>query len=199
MSTPTRNSLFFSRGGALDKDHAALAGLQSEIKKQMPKVSYKAVQKEMNAKIGEVLDTGIDDVLAAAWKKYKGFQEYADQELHPPGETVLVPLAAHTIQSAHSPHIDLMIRKVTLGSVHLDVELALQLEGVLLKVQDGKILDVRAGSCQAFGSLKCSVHTKAGEKELLSLEKETPKFQLAGAVSLGSGITIPPAGGKAES
>ena len=199
MSAPTLNSLFFAKDAALDDDSGALVGLRSEIEEQMPKVSYKAVQKEMNAKIGEVLNTGIDDVLIASWKKYRGFQEYADPEKHPPGETVLVPLAEHSIQSSHSPHVDLMVRNVELGSVHLDVELAIQLEGVLLKIQDGKILAVRAGSCQVSGSLSCSVHTKAGSRELLSLERESPKFQLAGAVSLGSGIVIPPAGGREES
>ncbi len=200
MSAPTLNSLFFSgaEGGVADSD-ASLIDLKGEIEQQLPKISFKSVRKELDAKIGEVLNTGIDDVLIAAWKKYRGFQDYADPQKHPPEETILVPLAKHTIQSAHRPHVDLKIKDMQIGSVQLDVRLALELEGVVLKVQAGRILDVRAGSCKASGSLKCSVESKVGAKELLSLEKETPKFQLRGAIPLGDGIAIPPPGGPTES
>ena len=201
MSAMTLNSLFFSGAGetgALDDD-SGLVDLKAELEQQLPTVSFKAVEKEIGSKIGEVLNTGIDDVLLASWKKYRGFQEYADPAKHPPEETILVPLAEHTIKSAHRPHVDLKIKDMQVASIELDVHLALKLEGVVLRVQDGKIRDVRAGSCQASGSLRCSVKSKAGAKDLLNVKKETPKLQLAGAINLGSGITIPPAGGPADS
>ncbi len=194
-------NLFFSdqeEGGDV-LEGGSLVDLESDIKSQLPKVSLGSVQKEMGAKIGEVLNVGLDEVLASAWKKYKGLQEYTDPAKHPPEETALVPLAKHAIKSAHKPHVDLKIKDVLIGSIQLEVKLALSVEGIVLKVQDGKIHDVRAGSCKASGSLKCSLKSKAGAKELLDLKKETPKFELRGAIRLGDGIAIPPPGGGAES
>lgn len=204
MSAPTLHSLFFADGTEAVGDDvakdavgtdAALIDLQGEIEQQLPELSANAVREELNAKIGEVLGTGIDEVLVASWRKFQDFQEYADPAKHPPEETILVPLAEHTIRSSHHPHVDLMVKNVTIGSVHLVVELALALEGVVLKIQGGKIRDVRGGSCRASGTLLCSVETRLGAKELLNVEKETRKFELRGAIRLGDGIAIPPPGG----
>ncbi len=194
-------NLFFSdqeEGGDM-LEGGSLVDLETDIKSQLPKVSLGSVQKEMGAKIGEVLNVGLDEVLASAWKKYKGLQEYTDPAKHPPEETALVPLAKHAIKSAHKPHVDLKIKNTLIGSIQLEVLLLLQLEGVVLKVQAGRILDLRGGACQASGSLKCQLKSKAGVKDILSLKKETPKFQLPGAFDLGAGIPIPPAGGQAAS
>ena len=193
MTDMTLKNLFFPSSGddgeALPE--SGLVGLESDIKEQLPKIPFKSVQKEMGAKIAESLNVGIDEILIAGWKKYQGFQEYADPSKHPPEESILVPLAKHTIQSAHRPHVDLKIKGMDVASVVLEVEVAVTLEGVVLKVQGGKIRDVKAGSCQASGKLECSLKSKVGSKELLSLEKKTGKFQLKGTISLGDGIAIP--------
>ncbi len=198
MADLSLRNLFFSddedAGNALEG--ASLVDLESDIKSQLPKISLGSVKEEMGAKIGEALDVGLDQVLVSAWKKYQGLQEYADPEKHPPEETALVPLAKHSIKSAHKPHVDLKVKNVLIGSIRLEVQLALQLEGVVLKVQAGRILDLRGGACQASGSLKCLLKSKVGTKDILSLQRETPKFQLPGAFSFGAGIAIPAAGGQ---
>lgn len=201
MADLSLKKLFFPEegdgGDALEG--ASLVDLEADIQEQLPKVSMGSVKEEMSAKIGEVLDVGFDEVLVSAWKKVQGLQEYADPEKHPPEETLLVPLAKHSIQSAHRPHVDLKIKNVLIGSVQLEVQLALKLEGVVLRVQAGRIHDLRAGACQASGSLKCQLKSKVGTKELLSLERATPKFQLVGAISLGDGFAIPSPATRAES
>ncbi len=201
MNELTLNNLFFptdpdAGGDALAESirgqgAESLVALKGELKQQLPKLSFKVVEKEITAKIGEVLDVGFQELLVSGWKKYQEFQAYADPELHPPEETILVPLAEHTIQSAHQPRVDLMVKDFLLGSIGLDVQLSLALEGVVLKIQGGKILEIRAGSCQAAGSLKATLTSKVGEKELLALDRETPQFQLGEALKLGSGVAIP--------
>ncbi len=199
MTDLSLKSLFFSDGDDEELADASLIDLESDIKDQLPKLALGSVKEEVSSKIGEVLDVGLDDVMVSAWKKYEGFLEYADPEKHPPEETILVPLAKHQVQSAHKPHVDLKIKDVMIGSIQLDVQVALKLEGIVLKVQGGKIHDLRAGSCQASGSLKCSLKSKIGSKDLLNLKKETGKFQLKGAVQLGDGIPIPGPGEAEES
>ena len=191
MTDLSLKNLFFSDGDDNELAGASLVDLEADIKDQLPKLSLGSVKEEVGAKIGDVLNVGLDDVMVAAWKKYHGFRELADPEKHPPEETILVPLAKHAVQSAHKPHVDLKIKDVLVGSIQLDVQVALELEGLVLKVQGGKICDVKAGSCQASGSLKCSLKSKVGSKELLSLERKTGKLELKGAISLGDGIPIP--------
>lgn len=199
MNDLTLKELFFSQQGStgdvvgenLEADDELLVALESDIKEQLPKLSWKMVQKEMSAKIGEVLNVGLGDVLAAAWGKVQELQEYADPEQHPPDEVVLVPLAPHTIESSHSPHVDLLIKKITIGSLHLDVALKVELEGVVLQIQGGRIREVRAGSGHASGQLQCRVESRVGTKEILSLERETPKLELEHGWKLGEdGISI---------
>lgn len=192
MKKPSLKNLFFpdqDDRGALNG--VSLADLENNIKEQLPKVSMGAVQEELSAKIGEVLDVGLSDVMAGAWKKAEALWEYADPDQHPPEETILLPLAEHSIESEHEPSVELKIKEMVIGSIQMEVQLELKLEGVVLKVQGGKIHEIQAGSCQASGKLACSLETKLGAKELLNLEKETPSFQLRGAVPLGDGITIP--------
>lgn len=73
-----------------------------------------------------------------------------------------------------------------LGKIPFQVDLALVLKGVVLKIQAGRIKTVRTGSCQARGSLKC--------ENLLLLEKKTQVIELPGLIDLGEGVAIGPAG-----
>ncbi len=175
----------------LDGEGGNLDALEDGIKEQLPKVPFKAIRDELRNKILEVLDVGLEAVLGASWTKYQGIQEYADPEEHPPEETALAPLADHTIESSHSPHVDLVIKDAVLATIQLDIELAITLEGVLLKIQGGRILSLEAGSGQVSGSLTCTLNVKDVEKELMSVEKETPRLELPVAVPLGDGIAIP--------
>jgi hypothetical protein len=200
MSVATLGSLFLSStenaagelGEGMDPKDNCLIAIQSDLKKQVPNLSWQAVEGEIGAKMAEVLNVGLDEVLLAGWQKYRGLQEYADPQKHPPEETSLVPLGKHTIRSSHRPRVDLLIGEVAIGGLRLDVQLALELEGIVLKVHHGKIWDLCAGSCQASGTLKCSLDSRVGTKDLLVLKRQTPKLPLSGTVHLADGLAIPP-------
>ncbi len=144
------------------------------------------------AKIGEMLGIDLGEILGSAWEKVGELRECADTE---DGEPMLVPLAGHAIGTEFEPHLDVKIGKVAIGRILLTVELELALEGVMLKVEDGKILGLEAGSCGASGVLGVSFDTGVGAKELLSLERETPSFELPGVINFGGGIKLPIPGG----
>ena len=108
--------------------------LRGSLKKEMPKVAWKVVGKEIAVKLQEVLGIKLDKVLAPGWQKMKSLQEYRDPSRHPPGESALVPLVEHTIESHHRPHLDIVVRDAKLASINLEVDLELLLEGVMLKV-----------------------------------------------------------------
>ncbi len=144
--------------------------------------------KEIGSQIGKVLDFGVAErVLAPAWQRWQLLQEYRDPESHPPDETSLVPLMEHSVTSSHSPHIDLLVRDVEIGRLTLEVELALDLAGVVLRIRDGRIWGVQGGSALGRGSLACSY----GERSIYTLERQSRKFELATGLGFEQGIEIP--------
>ena len=168
---------------AVEKSPAG-AKLKEAVGK-LPGIEWGTVAKEIEAKLGEVLDVDIVGVLLGGWKKYRQLQQYRDTTKYPPEETILLSLTEHSIASAHHPKIEILAGEVPVGTLEFTITLALKLEGIVLKVRGGKIREIVAGRCRGKGTLEC-----AG---VALLEKETERFELPGRVSLGDGIEIPAA------
>ncbi len=166
---------------AIEKSPAG-AKLKDAVGK-LPGIEWGPVAKEIEAKIGEVLDVDIVSVLLGGWKKYRQLQQYRDTAKYPPEETILLSLTEHSIASAHHPKIEILAGEVAVGSLEFTITLALKLEGVVLKVRGGKIRELSAGRCRGKDTLEC-----AG---VALLQKETDPFDLPGRISLGEGIEIP--------
>ena len=168
-------------GQAIEKS-AAGAKLKEAVTR-LPGIEWGPVAKEIEAKIGEVLDVDIAGVLLGGWKKYRQLQQYRDTAKYPPEETILLSLVEHSIASSHHPKIEILAEQVLLGSLEFTITLALKLEGIILKVRGGKIREISSGRCRGKGALACAGVTL--------LEKDTEPFELPGRISLGEGIEIP--------
>lgn len=179
---------FEQKPGTIPDSAATLeqAGLMATIKgrvARIPGLSWPLVAREVGAKVNEALDVNLAGIIFSAWKKYQRLQEYRDPAKHPPDETILVPLAEHTIESVHRPHVDIMVNEASIGRFEFEIRLALRLEGVILTVRGGKIRAIGAGRCRAEGSLKCAGVTV--------VERQTGNFELPSAIDLGDGVDIP--------
>lgn len=196
-TAPSLKDLFFpdesadALPGALAEGSEVWNELRADLKKEMPKVAWSVVGREINSKLQEVLGIRLDEVLAPAWRRLTSLQEYRDLNLHPPGESSLVSLVDHKIESHHRPHVDVIVRDVELATINLDVDLRLTLRGVLLKVENARIREVHGGSCKASGKLTASVTTKAGTKPLSQIERQATEFDLPRLIDLGEGVEIP--------
>ena len=166
---------------AIEKSEAG-AKLKEAVDK-LPGIDWGPVAKEIEAKIGEVLDVDIAGVLLGGWKKYRQLQQYRDTAKYPPEDTILLALVEHSIASSHHPKIEILAEQVLLGTLEFTITLALKLEGIVLKVRGGKIREIAAGRCRGKGTLACAGVTL--------LEKESDPFELPGRISLGEGIEIP--------
>ena len=100
---------------------------------------------------------------------------------------VLVPLARHTVSSTHKPFVEILVRETAVARLELDVRLAVQLEGVVLRIQDGRIGEIRAGSWRGSGSLELLY---AGAS-LLQRRTETDKHEFEGGLALEPPVEIP--------
>ncbi len=186
---PTLNDFFAFDGPALPRRRLEalesgkkFTALRERIARDAGGVSWPVAFSELVSKIGDVLDIRLSDILVAAWQKYREIRKYSDSIAYPPGETFLVPLAEHTVRSIHHPGIEILVDDHPVARIELEVEIALTMEGALLKISDGKIKGITTGSCSGKGIIKCEGFTV--------LEKETEPFRMPGVIDLGEGIPI---------
>ena len=146
-------------------------------------VEWKTLSNEVLAQLDQLLDIDLGKLIFSAWERYRLLRKYCDKEAYPPEETAFVPLAEHKIQSTHRPFVEIMINDTPVGRLDFDIRLTLDLEGLELKVRDGKVMAITAGSCRGSGTLKCG--------DVLLKEQKTREFALPGSIDFGEGWEIP--------
>ncbi len=160
-----------------------IAPLKNVLSGRVPQVTWPVALEEIMKKANDLLDISVPELAGAAWNKYQVLRKYTDTKKYPPDETIVAPLATHTIRSEHKPYVEILVGDKPVGRVHFAVDLELTLEGVVLSIRGGKIVGMRLGSCQGKGQLSCEGAVIA--------EKETRSLPLSGVIPLGEGIPIP--------
>ena len=94
-----------------------------------------------------------------------------------------MPLVAHEVRSEHGPTLEFTMDGRTVCSLEFVVELALQIEGVVLRIKAGRIRSMVGGSCHASASLSC------GGARLIG--RGTRDISLPLSVDLEEGVLIP--------
>lgn len=137
---------------------------------------------EILKQLSDLLDIDIRAILLSVWGKSEEFQKYLDAHNYPPDETVLVPLAEHTITSEHNPSLKSFIDKVPIGNMTFHINVELTLKGVIAKIQNGKLWGGSIGSCSGKGAITF------GNEHIL--EKESQPISMPGSIDLSDGIPI---------
>ena len=149
----------------------------------VPDRFYELLIKQIN----EVLNIDIRAILISAWTQTGEFLKYVNPADHPPEEPVLVALKEHKITSEHYPIVKPYLNKIPLREIQFHILLELTLKAVVLKIKNGRIMEVLPGACQGAGSVKL------GETELLRyplLQKDSGMVTLPVSIELEDGIPI---------
>lgn len=144
---------------------------------QLPPSFYE----QLIMKICEAMDIEIGDILVWGWRKQREILQYRNKE-NPPGGSHKVPLIEHTLVSKHFPTIQPVINEVPIAKLKFDITLKLKMKGVMLVIQDGKIVEVMTGTCTGNGSIAYAGFT--------ILEKKTAPYSLPGSIPFKQGIPI---------
>lgn len=64
-----------------------------------------------------------------------------------------VELSEHNITSEHHPSIDIKIRNAPVQRIEFAVRLSFWLKGFVLKIQNGMISEIQAGTCEVDGTI----------------------------------------------
>ncbi len=157
------------------------ADLKKKLEK-MAKIKWSVVLEHIVDNLPALLNIPIPGIVAKAWSGYKELLKYRDQNTYPPGETFLLPMSDHTIRSEHHPSLDISINGQQIGKVEFTIAVSLLLEGLILKIQDAKIKEIRIGNCSADGVIMF--------ENLVIMKKTSPNISLPGSFNLGEGVAI---------
>ena len=131
-----------------------------------------------------LFDISLMEIMVSAWAKMVAIQEYATGEKLLSKKTHKFVLSEHKITSKHSPKIALYVYDDKVTEMTVDISLTLIMAKTILKIKQGRILEVRISGCQAIGKLSCY-----GQE---ILEEKSAELDFPSAIKLGDGIEIPP-------
>jgi hypothetical protein len=154
------------------------------VLKDVPNLSLDHVGEEFKDAYKRILDVNMLEIICGAWAKLKELQTYLDQKKHPPGEVSIVPMAEHKIRSKHQPLIEILFGEKKLFELNFEVLMKLKLESFVLKIQDGCIHEIKAGSFIVAGMIKC------GNQKIV--EKKSRKYNLPSGIVFKECFKIPP-------
>jgi hypothetical protein len=161
-----------------------IAALKEKISRDIAGINWPAAFSGIVKNIGDLLNISISDIMISAWNKYRILLKYTDKGKYGPKETFLVTLAEHTIKSEHNPYIEVLLNEQLIRKIDFDISIALTLKGFILKIRDGKIKEIKAGTCKGKGTVKC--------ENFVIFEKETESFSLPGSINFEEGVAIKP-------
>ena len=138
-----------------------------------------AVQSEIKTAISEVFQINILSVLVGGWNKYKDVSDALEASRKKPKDTILKQLVDHTVKMENHPYIDLYKdeQPVLGGRIQFKSTAALEVKGLLLKIQNGEITQVLTGTCQ--GSFQLAL-----EDGGVITQVNTEPFDLPGSVNV---------------
>ena len=131
-----------------------------------------------------LFDISLMEIMVSAWAKMVAIQEYATGEKLLSKKTHKFVLSEHKITSKHAPKIALYVYDDKVTEMTVDISLTLIMAKTILKIKQGRILEVRISGCQAIGNLSCY-----GQE---ILEEKSAELDFPSAIKLGDGIEIPP-------
>lgn len=137
-----------------------------------------AAMPDIGAKIAELLEVPIPDILVASWKKTDALRDLLDESRKTPDAVMSLELGEHTINSQHRPHIEIRIKNLPGKKIEFTLKLLFKLKGFILRIQNGAIREMQAGTIDMKGSLEYQGLTIA--------EKKLAPVNLPGTISLES-------------
>jgi hypothetical protein len=169
-------------------DHVAAAGAESEDKQAMKDhvtkvvrgLQWKAVEGQIRRKSDQLLEVDVMGLIVAAWRQGK-VTDQLDEEHKAQGVNAAVPLQDHSIRSEFEPAIEIKFGNFA-HRIVLDVLLEIGVTGMILNIENSRIMEIEAGAIAGFGEIKIA--------HVPILKRAFGPIDLRGKVHLGKGIPL---------
>ena len=176
MPTPTLRELFVStNNGTLD------AGLRLPPPEGLAELAAGFEWAGVGERVLDLLDINVVDVLIGGWRSHQDVRRELRLTADNPSRKAMVHLAHHSIQSTHTPSVEVRAQGRTLAEMSFPLELTFEIEAVGLTLHGGAIREIRPGEVKVRGTLKL-------ENSVL-LEREHAPIALPGTISLAAPST----------
>jgi hypothetical protein len=147
--------------------------LQDRLGREIKTIKWPAAMPNLVPKIGELFDQPLPDLLIAAWQKADALQTLLAESKNKPETVMSLELAEHSLTSKYHPYIEIKLgRALQVKRIDFTVTLLANLKGIILRIKNGTITGVQAGSCEFAG--------KVQYEDLTIAEKKVGPIQLGG-------------------
>lgn len=154
-----------------------LRKIHEEIKQQISETSWDSIQTRLFEHLEDLLDVPMGPILANGWNKLRKVRQVIQKQKQSGSlGAEEVALFDHALKSVHYPKLQILINGKLIQTLTLSVELKLQLYGVMLEIQQGRIEKIKTGKCTGKGTISY--------QGALLHESKIPAFQLPGSVSM---------------
>lgn len=133
--------------------------------------------KALGEHVFDLLDLNVVDILLAGWKKHQGVRRALRETAVDPSRTAVIHIAHHTLDSTHTPSIELRAQGRKVIELSFPIELAFDIEAVELTVRAGAVREIRPGGVKVRGTVKL--------ENTVILERELSSIKLPGQILLG--------------
>lgn len=155
--------------------------LQQAIAARIPSAPARTIDAVL-ARMRDLLQIDLSTIVGLAVSQSELLSEFLDTETLHPAEAMEVALAEHAIESTHAPSMAIEVDGVTLGTIGVDIDLALTFEGMILNIAQWALHELNPGACAVTGTLGCLGITLA--------EKETEPVTLPSRMHLPTPLAI---------
>ena len=128
--------------------------IKAALAKAAPGLPLGTLVEGISKAVQDALDIPVTDVVIGAWQRARDLRAALETTRQSPEATALVPLLSHAITSEHRPYVDIVLEGVPLARLVFPVKVEFRLEGVVVRVRQGQIADILAGSIKVQGTLK---------------------------------------------
>jgi hypothetical protein len=147
----------------------------------LPPLTVAAAERELAEATGGLLSLNLADVAASGWKKYSALRDAALSTRNAPTIKKSVALATHKIDSSYHPTIDLIVDDAHVATIKIDMQIDFTMAGVVAVVSDGRLTEIRSGTCTVTASLAV---------QQIEITNKQRQFDLPGAVRLRHGVPL---------
>jgi|GEM_PF-3847011 len=151
--------------------------------KEINKTQKETLQSHIGIGYKNSLAINTIDILIGGWTKAREILKYGNVKAFPAGKVHEVSLSRHRIISEHEPVMEVRSEEVIIAEFRLTVQLALNFEVAVLKIDGGHIVGITSGVYFATGAVKFG-------KILLGRLSST-KYHFPGSVKFAAGYKIP--------
>jgi hypothetical protein len=142
------------------------------IHKEVKGIRWTATLSDIAAKLADLLDIDVLKIFTDSWEKSEELKKTLKESQKSPDDKFELNLTEHSINSKHTPSIELRFNKVTVYTIKFNINVSFTVKGFVLKIHQGKIYEIKSGQCQAEGVVSWE-GVELLEKKLTSIDLPT--------------------------